>query len=110
MYYSVPFQLLRREAQIRAASSAVTVTCDGERVATHARLHGRKGQYSTEPAHVPDVHRDYAGQNGDRLGEWASEKGQATAAVVDAMLRSRTVEQRAYRSCRALLGLGRRPR
>ena len=108
MYYSVPFTCLRKKADVAATSTAVVITVDGERVATHPRLHGAKGQYSTNPEHMPEAHRDYAEWNGDRFRRWAAEKGASVAAVVDAMLRSRVVEQQAYRTCRALLDLGRR--
>lgn len=108
MSCSVPFTCLRKKAEISATSSAVTIAVGGERVATHPRLHGRKGQYSTNPEHMPGAHRDYAEWNGDRFRRRGAEKGSSTAAVVDGTLRSRTVEQQAYRTCRALLGLGRR--
>lgn len=107
MYYSVPFTCLRKRAEVTATSTAVIVAVDGERVATHPRLRGAKGQYSTNPEHMPDAHRDYAEWNGERFRRWAAEKGPSAASVVDAMLRSRTVEQQSYRSCRALLDLGR---
>ena len=41
----------------------------------------------------------------DRFRSWAAGKGEATLAVVDGILKSRKVEQQAYRSARALLGL-----
>lgn len=106
MWYSVPYQLLKQEVEVRATASAVTISCKGERVATHARLRGFKGQYRTNPEHMPDAHRDFAAWNGERFCRWAKEKGSSTLAVVEAMLRSRTVEQQAYRACRALLELG----
>lgn len=108
MFYSTPFTCLRKRAEVSATPTAVTIAVDGERVATHPRLRGRKGQYPANPEHMPDAHRDYAEWNGERFRRWAAEKGPATAAVVDAMLRSRAVEQQAYRTCRALLDLGRR--
>ena len=108
MYYSVPYTYLRKKAEIEATSCAVAIFIDGVRVATHARLWGHPGQYSTNPEHMPDAHRDYAEWNGDRFRRWAAEKGPSTAKVVDGLLCSRTIEQQAYRSCRALLELGRR--
>ena len=108
MFYSTPFTCLRKRAEVSATPTAVTIAVDGERVATHPRLRGRKGQYPANPEHMPDAHRDYAEWNGGRFRRWAAEKGPATAAVVDAMLRSRAVGQRAWRTCRALLDLGRR--
>lgn len=108
MYYSVPFTYLRKTVEVTATSSAISIACDGERIATHPRLRGNKGQYSTNPEHMPDTHRDFAEWNGDRFRRWAAEIGSATEAVVDALLRSRSVEQQSYRSCRALLDLARR--
>ena len=108
MYYSVPFIYLRKQADIAATSTAVTISIDGKRVATHRRLYKQKGQYSTNPEHMPDTHRDFMEWNGERFCKWAAKKGPSTEAVVRAMLRSRVVEQQAYRSCRALLELGRR--
>lgn len=91
----VPLTCLRKEAGIAAT-------------ATHPRLRGAKGQRSANPGHMPGTHRDCAERNGDRFRRRATEKGPSTAAVVDATLRSRTVEQQAYRTCRASLDLGRR--
>ena len=108
MSCSTPLACLRKRAEVSATPTAVTIAVDGERVATHPRLRGRKGQYPANPEHMPDAHRDYAEWNGERFRRWAAEKGPATAAVVDAMLRSRAVGQRAWRTCRALLDPGRR--
>lgn len=73
MFYSVPSTCLRKKADVAATATAVAV--DGVRVATHPRLHGAKGQYSTNPGHMPDAHRDYAEWNGDRFRRWAARLG-----------------------------------
>jgi hypothetical protein len=54
---------------------------------------------------MPDAHRDYAEWNGGRFRRWAAEVGESTEKVVDAILRSRKVEQQSYRSCRGVLAL-----
>ena len=46
MFYSTPFTCLRKRAEVSATPTAVTIAVDGERVATHPRLRGRKGQFS----------------------------------------------------------------
>jgi hypothetical protein len=57
-HYSVPFALAGRSLRARITSGAITLF-DGERVvAEHARKMGRKGQYSTDPKHVPRAHQD----------------------------------------------------
>lgn len=107
-YYSVPFNYVRREVSIAATKRMVAISCDGIRVAGHPRSYGPKGTYVTVDGHMPDSHRDYAEWNGDRFRRWAARTGESTAAVVDGMLKSKKVEQQAYRTCRALLALGER--
>lgn len=107
-WYSVPFSYARREVEVCATKSAVWFICDGERIAMHRRLHGPKGSYSTNPEHMPDSHRDFAEWDGDRFRKWAREVGPACEGAIDAILRSRKVEQQAYRSCRAVLALAKK--
>ena len=107
-YYSVPFTHVRRQVEVAATRSTVTISCDGARLCQHVRSHAPKGSYVTEPAHMPQAHRDFAEWSGDRFRRWAAEKGPSTLAVTDAILRSRQVEQQSYRTCRALLSLGER--
>lgn len=104
-YYSVPFPYVRREVAVVATRDTVAIACDGERIALHRRSYGPEGAYVTDPAHMPDAHRDWAEWSGDRFRSWAARKGESTLAVVDGILKSRKVEQQAYRSARALLGL-----
>ncbi|MDO4798829.1 MAG: hypothetical protein Q4A01_12520, partial [Coriobacteriales bacterium] len=54
MHYSVPHALIGRQVDVRMTSAAVAVLADGEVVAEHPRLRGRKGQYSTVVDHMPD--------------------------------------------------------
>lgn len=103
-WYSVPYTYVKREVEICATKSAVWVVCDGQRIALHKRLYGRGG-YSTEQTHMPDSHRGYAQWSGTRFCAWAREVGPACEAAIAAMLASRQIEQQAYRSCRAVLGL-----
>lgn len=105
-WYSVPFNYVRREVEVAATKSTVAIIADGERIAIHERVRGRKGAYSTNRDHMPDAHRDYVQWSGERFRRWASEFGPATERCVDAVLRSRQVEQQSYRSARALIGLG----
>lgn len=52
MRYSVPFRLVGRTLDVRLGASSVAVLDGGETVAEHRRLRGRRGQYSTDPAHM----------------------------------------------------------
>lgn len=58
-YYSVPFPYVRREVAVVATRDTVAIACDGERIALHRRSYGPEGAYVTDPAHMPDAHRDW---------------------------------------------------
>lgn len=88
--------------------TAVEVFYGHERVASHARLRGRPGQYSSVKAHMPEGHREYLEWDGDRFRRWASGIGEKTAAVIDALLRAGSAEQQSYRACMGVLKLGKR--
>ncbi|MCK6139744.1 hypothetical protein KZW95_07725 [Slackia exigua] len=78
--------------------------CDGKRIAIHERAL-RKGGCRTNPEHMPGAHRDFAEWNGGRFRRWAAGIGGSTEKMVDAILKSRKVEQQPYRSCRGVLAL-----
>lgn len=103
-WYSVPFQYVKRAVAVVATPGSVSVMCDGKRIAIHERAL-RKGDYRTNPNHMPGARRDYAEWNGGRFRKWAAEIGGSTEKAVDAILSSRKVEQRSCRSCRGVLGL-----
>lgn len=105
MYYSVPHEYIGKKVNIRATSTVVEVFYASARIASHARIYGRKGQYSTVTEHMPKEHQEYLSWNGERFRKWAARFGAATEQVVDALLRSQRMEQQAYRSCMGLLKL-----
>ena len=108
MYYSVPYQYIKSKADVRITDSTVEIFVNNERIASHRRLHGRPGQYSTVPGHMPENHQNYLEWNGDRFRAWAKRIGNSTAIVVNSILASGKVEQQYYRSCMGLLKLSER--
>ena len=56
---------------------------------------------------MPSAHRFYAEWNPDRFIQWAGKIGEATAAVVEKILSSRTYPEQAYRSCLGIIRLER---
>jgi hypothetical protein len=105
MYYSVPYEYIKRKVDVRATASTIEVFYKQTRIASHRRLYGRKGQYSTVTAHMPEDHQKYLEWNGERFRRWGAQIGPSTAAVVHAILTSKRVEQQSYRSCMGLLKL-----
>ena len=105
MYYSVPYQYIKDKVDVRLTDTTIEVFKDQLRIASHRRLYGRPGQYSTVTAHMPPDHQKYLEWNGDRFRKWAENIGISTYTVVDSILTSGKIEQQSYRSCMGLLKL-----
>ena len=105
MLYSVPYEYIKRKVDVRITDQIVEIFFNHNRIASHRRRYGRKGQYSTVPEHMPENHQKYLEWNGDRYRKWAENIGDNTHKVVNAILASTKIEQQAYRSCMGLLKL-----
>ena len=105
MLYSVPYEFIKRKVDVRVTDTVIEIFYNHNRIASHRRLYGRKGQYSTVAEHMPADHQKYLEWNGDRFRKWAERIGINTYAAVNAILTSKSVEQQTYRSCMGLLKL-----
>lgn len=90
---------------MRITDTTVEIFYNHNRIASHRRLYGRSGQYSTVTEHMPQEHQKYLEWNGDRFRKWADSIGINTSKVVNAILTSGRIEQQSYRSCMGLLKL-----
>ena len=106
MHYSVPFALIGKTCDIRAYASRVVIACDGEVVAEHPRLHGRKGQYSTFVDHMPPNHKiENSPWSRERFESWGSRIGPSTGEAIRRMMDARPIVQQSFVACRNVLGL-----
>lgn len=105
MLYSVPYEYIHKTVDVRITDSLIEVFYNHIRIASHARLYGRKGQYSTAAEHMPADHQKFLLWDGDRFRKWAESIGTSTAQVVDSILKSHRIEQQGYRNCMGLLRL-----
>ena len=104
-HYSVPYALAGQLLRARVTSARVSVFSGQRVVAEHARLHGRKGQYSTDPDHVPPQHKDVSGLWSRRwFIDRASTIGPATAIVIEQVLDRYEIEAQSYLDCQNILG------
>ena len=108
MYYSVPYQYIKDKVDVRMTDTTIEIFKNHRRIASHKRLYGRPGQYSTVTEHMPQDHQKYLEWNGDRFREWAETIGINTYKVVDCILTSGRIEQQSYRACMGLLKLAER--
>lgn len=103
-HYSVPYQLVGNTWKVRLTHDAVTVFHGNHVVAEHARLHGRKGQYSTTDAHCPDHHRDIQGLWSP---EWflnrAAASGPATVQTITTILEAQSKPAQGFLACHNIL-------
>ena len=106
MHYSVPYEYIKHKVDVRVTKNMIEAFYNSMRIASHRRLYGRIGQYSTVEDHMPDHHKSYVTWNGERFISWAKDIGPSTEVVVRAILSSRSVEQQSYRACIGLLKLG----
>lgn len=105
MLYSIPYEYIKRKVDVRVTDKTIEIFYNHNRIASHRRLHGRKGQYDTIVEHMPEDHQKYLEWNGDRFRKWAERIGNNTYQVVDAILTSKRVEQQTYKGCMGLLKL-----
>lgn len=105
MLYSVPFEYIKKKVDVRVTDTTIEIFYNHNRIASHCRLKGRTGQYSTITEHMPEDHQKYLEWNGDRFRKWAEHIGINTYTAVNAILTSKSVEQQTYRSCMGLLKL-----
>jgi transposase len=103
-YYSVSSQLVHQAVEVRRTAATVELFVKGRRVASHRRLRGR-GQYSTDPAHMPHAHRAHAEWTPSRLIAWAETTGSATAQLVAAILAAKPHPEQGYRACLGIMRL-----
>lgn len=83
-HYSAPYRLAGRVLRVRLTTGRVTVFDGQQVVAEHRRKSGRKGQYSTDPGHVPPQHRNVDGLwSRSWFTDRAAAFGPATVAAVE---------------------------
>jgi len=103
--YSVSYEYIKQKVNVRLTKRLVEIFFAGNRIASHPRLSGRPGQYSTYEEHMPKEHREYVAWNGERFLNWAGKIGEHTKSVVQIFLSRNQVEQQGYKACLALLKL-----
>jgi hypothetical protein len=105
MYYSVPFEYIKHKVDVRMTRQVIEVFYKNERICSHQRLKGVRGQYATLEAHMPPAHKHYLDYDSDTLVEKAQAVGPNTTRTIQVMLSKYKVERQAHRSCIGLLRL-----
>ena len=105
--YSVPYQLIQQQVEIRATATTVEIFHKGTRVASHARSHAAH-RCTTTHEHRPKAHQRHLEWTPSRIVEWSSKIGPETARVVDRILDGKPHPEQGYRSCLGIIRLGKK--
>ncbi len=106
--YSVPFNLIGEQVQIRLTRDMVEVYLKGGRVASHQRKGVWQRDPIVNPNHMPDQHREYLKYNSDDFTRWSRQIGTNTEKVVSYFLAAGTVPEQGYKFCASLTKLAER--
>lgn len=105
-YYSVPFHYVHDSVDVRLSSMMLEVFRRGERIAVHPRSF-LAHRHTTTTAHMPLDHQKHAQWTPSRIKEWAQKTGPSTSQFVEALMKSKSHPEQAYRACLGVFRLAR---
>ena len=103
-YYSVPYQLLKKELWARITARTIEVFHVGQRVASHMRT-SSNGQHSTQRDHMPAHHRFREDWTPQRIQARAARVGPNVAIFAEVVMRDRKHPEQGYRTCLGVIRL-----
>lgn len=106
-WYSVPYQLVRKEVELRVTASCIEVLHAGRRVCSHTRSF-EKRTTTTDDNHRPRAHREYATRSPAMLLTWAHNIGPSTSRLIEMTFEGKSHPEEAYRRSFGILKLAKR--
>jgi transposase len=106
-YYSVPYQLVKEQVDVRLTSATAEVLFKNRRVASHKRDY-RRGRHTTVAEHMPKAHRKYLEWTPSRIIHWAGQNGPNTQNLVTCIMESRKHPEQGFRSSLGIIRLSKR--
>jgi transposase len=103
-FYSVPYQLLREQVDVRLTSKTVEVLFKNRRVASHRRS-SVPGAFTTLTEHMPKSHQRYLQWTPSRIITWAGKTGPKTEKLVTRILENRPHPEQGFRSALGIMRL-----
>jgi transposase len=104
-YYSVPYNLVKKQLDIRYTKTTVECLYRNQRITSHIR-NNSQGRHTTIREHMPPKHQKYSEWNPERFIRWAAKIGPQTKVLTHTLLVGRAHPQQAYRSLLGILRLG----
>lgn len=107
-YYSVDKAYKHQKVSVRASTTTVKIYArNGKYICEHQRA-TRKGQWCTNPEHLPKSYNDYREWNAEFFISKAMTVGPNTVDVIKTVLHSRGQEVQTYRLCLGIIGFAKK--
>lgn len=103
-YYSVPYQLVREQVDVRLTATSVEVLFKNRRVAAHKRSY-IPGDFTTLKEHMPKSHQRYLQWTPSRIIKWAGKNGPNTEKLVTRILERKPHPEQGFRSVLGIVSL-----
>jgi transposase len=106
-YYSVPYQLVKEQVEVRFTATTIEALFKNRRVATHPRSYQR-GAHTTLSEHMPKAHQKYLEWTPSRILDWAGKNGPNTRDLASCIMENRKHPEQGFRSCLGIMRLAKR--
>jgi transposase len=105
--YSVPYNLVQEQVEVRATPTTVEIFHKGQRIASHVRGR-RREEVFTQKEHRPKSHQAHLEWTPSRMLNWAEKIGPHTARLCERILSEKPHPEMGYRSCLGIIRLAER--
>jgi transposase len=106
-YYSVPYQLVKEQVEVRFTATAIEALFKNRRVAAHLRSY-KRGAHTTLTEHMPKAHQKYLEWTPSRILDWAGKNGSNTRDLASCIMENRKHPEQGFRSCLGIMRLVKR--
>ena len=103
--FSVPFDLIGEDVDIRLTEKTVEVFFHGSRVASHPRSATQLREPVVRFEHMPLAHQKYLSYSAEEFQAWAGSVGEQTSTVIKLFLAAGREPEQGYKACASLTKL-----
>lgn len=103
-YYSVPYQYVGKEVEVRIREKSIEVIFETKRIAAH-KYSKDLYKHTTVIEHMPKSHQKMTGWSPTRFISWGESIGVETKTQVESLLNTKQHPEQSYRACLGLLRL-----
>jgi len=103
--YSVPFQLIGQEVDLRITEKVIEVMHKGKRITVHPRLRGPHREYSTMDEHMPIRHQKMVQWTPERIINWSRTIGPNTSELITKLMEMYKHPEVSFRACVGIIRL-----